>query len=116
MLKIDRSTYSYYESGRISPDIQTILKIAKIFEIDYTEILDSENADICADFEESFYNNKDAGNKFFPSQENLTEQESALILSIRMLPNESKEEFVRMSLKQIQNIRREHRFKRKGFI
>lgn len=116
MLGIDRSTYSYYESGRISPDIQTILKVAKLLDIDYTEIIDSENVDVCADFEERFCKNVDVNTKFSPEVENLNEDERNLILGIRMLPKRSREEFIKSTIDNVREARREDRFKRKIFV
>ncbi len=33
-LKIDRSTYTYYELGKVTPDIFTLLKLAKFYNVD----------------------------------------------------------------------------------
>ncbi len=38
-LKIERSTYTYYETGKTKPDINTLIKIAKVFNINYTALL-----------------------------------------------------------------------------
>lgn len=38
-LKIERSTYTYYETGKTKPDINTLIKIAKVFNISYTALL-----------------------------------------------------------------------------
>src|SRR5574344_2088876 len=39
-LKIERSTYTYYETGKTKPDINTLIKIAKVFNINYTALLE----------------------------------------------------------------------------
>lgn len=39
-LKIERSTYTYYETGKTKPDIGTLIKIAKVFNISYTKLLE----------------------------------------------------------------------------
>ena len=39
-LKIERSTYTYYETGKTKPDINTLVKIAKVFNISYTKLLE----------------------------------------------------------------------------
>ena len=36
-LKIERSTYTYYETGKTKPDINTLIKIAKVYNINYTQ-------------------------------------------------------------------------------
>ena len=38
-LGVDRSTYSYYELGKIIPYVKTIMSLSKIFGVNYTEIL-----------------------------------------------------------------------------
>ncbi len=38
-LKIERSTYTYYETGKTKPDINTLIKIAKVYNINYTQLL-----------------------------------------------------------------------------
>ena len=38
-LNIDRSTYSYYETGKTSPDITTLLALSEIFSIGVIEFL-----------------------------------------------------------------------------
>ncbi len=39
-LKIERSTYTYYETGKTKPDINTLIKIAKVYNINYTALLE----------------------------------------------------------------------------
>lgn len=39
-LKIERSTYTYYETGKTKPDINTLIKIAKVYNISYTALLE----------------------------------------------------------------------------
>lgn len=41
-LNIDRSTYAYYETGKTTPDVNTVVKLSKIFNVSYSEILDDE--------------------------------------------------------------------------
>ena len=48
-LKIERSTYTYYETGKTKPDINTLIKIAKVFNVNYIDLLKC----IDAEFEES---------------------------------------------------------------
>ena len=38
-LKIERSTYTYYETGKTKPDINTLIKIAKVYDINYQKLL-----------------------------------------------------------------------------
>lgn len=100
ILKIDRSTYSYYESGRIRPDVNTILQLAKIFKVDYTEILDSECANVFSDSnsldEDTSDDIKEAETASIPTEDNLTDKEKDLILGIRLLSKEAREEVFKM--------------------
>lgn len=43
ILNIDRSTYSYYETGKTMPDISALLTLAKIFNISISELLVDES-------------------------------------------------------------------------
>ena len=42
VLNIDRSTYSYYESGKTSPDISSLITLANVFSISLEELLGQE--------------------------------------------------------------------------
>ena len=68
-LGVDRSTYSYYELGKIIPDVKTIMSLSKIFGVNYTEILESEGATQFSDFSKNTQNTK--SNNF----ENITNEE-----------------------------------------
>ena len=41
-LKISRSTYTYYETGKTEPDLESIQKLAKLFDVTVGELLGSE--------------------------------------------------------------------------
>lgn len=41
-LSIERSTYTYYETGKTTPDINTIIKLSKIFNVSYIDIFEEE--------------------------------------------------------------------------
>lgn len=43
LLNIDRSTYSYYEIGKTTPDITVLMTLSKIFNIPINEMLADEN-------------------------------------------------------------------------
>lgn len=43
ILNIDRSTYSYYEIGKTTPDISVLMTLAKIFNISISELLADES-------------------------------------------------------------------------
>ena len=52
-LKIERSTYTYYETGKTKPDINTLIKIAKVYNINYTALLEGVEDELEADEDES---------------------------------------------------------------
>lgn len=39
LLKIDRSTYSYWETGKTEPSIKNLSKLCRIFNIDFNTLL-----------------------------------------------------------------------------
>lgn len=43
ILNIDRSTYSYYEIGKTTPDVTSLMTLAKIFNISLSELLADES-------------------------------------------------------------------------
>lgn len=45
-LNIDRSTYSYYESGRTEPSIENLKRIAKLFGVRISELLEIDDDDV----------------------------------------------------------------------
>ncbi|WP_101698148.1 helix-turn-helix domain-containing protein [Clostridium minihomine] len=42
VLSIDRSTYSYYESGKTTPDISSLILLANIFSVSLQDLLGQE--------------------------------------------------------------------------
>lgn len=41
-INVERSTYAYYECGKTTPDIDTIIQLAKIFNVSYVDIFENE--------------------------------------------------------------------------
>ncbi|HEX3039010.1 MAG TPA: helix-turn-helix domain-containing protein [Caproiciproducens sp.] len=60
ILNIDRSTYSYYEIGKTTPDINVLITLAKIFNIPINEMLADEEvpAAVADSSAPRFYRNK----------------------------------------------------------
>lgn len=93
LLGIDRSTYSYYESGKINPDVRTILNLAKVYGVDYTELLDADAEILCAsDVTRNQNSSGDASNV----DEYLQHQERSILLGVRMLSRESRDDLLRI--------------------
>ena len=35
LLGLERSSYTYYETGKTTPDIETLIRLSKIFHVDF---------------------------------------------------------------------------------
>ena len=44
ILNVDRSTYSYYETEKTSPDIATLITLSNVFCVGIEELLGQENS------------------------------------------------------------------------
>ena len=91
LLNIDRSTYAYYESGRIKPDIKNIMKLCKIFNVNYEDILESE-PEIQSTLHDWSFSHSNQNSRTPDYIYNLTKNEQELILYYRLLSSERKEE------------------------
>lgn len=90
MLGLDRSTYSYYELGKIKPDVVTIMKLSGIFGVHYTDILESESSTSLAD---SFKGINADSEKDFDSKlsfEKITEEEKRFLYIFRNLSDDNR--------------------------
>ncbi len=92
-LGIDRSTYSYYESGKIKPDVGTLLRLSKIYGVDYTEILDADAEVICADVS----SDKDlvSLSSSLQDKEYGGFQEKAILIGLKKLSSSSREKILK---------------------
>ena len=87
-LNINRTTYTYYETGKTEPSIDTLHKLIKIFGITYDDLLPSEknpksikDSFIRAKGDEAIYN--------------LTKEEQQFIISLRAMDPEERAEFLK---------------------
>lgn len=96
-LNIDRSTYAYYETGKTTPDINTIIKLSKIFNVPYTDIFESEEnytykiRDVSMESYDDMYERKNKSNIY-----ELTKQEQQIIINYRLLSTEKQEEILKL--------------------
>ena len=96
-LHVERSTYTYYETGKTTPDINTIIKLAKIFGVSYVDLLNEEDRynnarmnDI--DTEEiSFIYNKSYISDYAYE---LSKSEKRLLANYRVLSKEKQKEYL----------------------
>ena len=83
VLNIDRSTYSYYETGKSVPPVETLIKLARIFNTTVDNLLGYEHEDGEAVNDDTTVYNK--------SRENfalLSEEEQSIIMKYRQLSPE----------------------------
>ena len=97
-LNIDRSTYAYYETGKTTPDINTIIKLSKIFNVPYTEIFENEEdsnvsrvRDVATQGDEFL---QKYGRKNNERIYDLTKNEQQMIIGFRLLPSDEQEEIM----------------------
>lgn len=104
LLNIERSTYSYYETGKTTPDIMTIYKLAEIFNEKISDVLEGEirpipsgRNDDASGFpskravllkENDVYQIDDFGPQF---TSDLSDSERNLVLCFRLLPAKGQE-------------------------
>lgn len=98
-LKMDRSSYSYYEAGRSTPDAQCLIELAKLYRVsvDFLLGLENESGGLSVASPDSDYAGVEREHlRRHPTREDLTTisaQEKALVLYYRLLPN--REEILR---------------------
>ena len=101
-LNIDRSTYAYYESGKTKPDIETIMKLSKIFNVPFTEFLESEHTVKLSDSATVYKNIERKKTLKQPVDvkkpeaqiEDMLDNEQKLIMYFRMFPQNLQKEIV----------------------
>lgn len=93
ILNIDRSTYTYYETGKTSPDITVLAKLSKIFNVSIDELFsyDDEIGEV-ADRRVRKY---EVGQKNASRIYDLSSQEKDLIGSFRVCTPAEKAEILR---------------------
>ena len=104
ILGIDRSTYSYYELGKINPDVKTILHLSRIYGVDYTEILDPEAEAICADLK------NEENSKLYSETEDdsdyLDSKERVMLVRLKLLSKGARDEIDKMISDKVQEERK----------
>ncbi len=99
LLGVDRSTYSYYELGKIKPDVKTIMKLSEIFKVHYTKILESEVRYKFSDISDSNYDDPDAKRVL----DQLTPDEYNVLMAFKVLPKDSKNEIIDLINQKFKN-------------
>ena len=88
VLGLDRSTYAYYESGKTTPDIKSVNKLLKVFNISYYELMDETDPTTVSVSDPSASDNDEDKLHIF----DLSKSEKRLVIYFRVLsPNQQKE-------------------------
>ena len=45
LLGLERSSYTYYETGKITPDVETLVRLSKIYNVDFYDLLSGCNTE-----------------------------------------------------------------------
>ncbi len=96
---VDRSTYSYYEIGRISPDISTVMKLSSIFEVPYSDILNSEANSKLADNLVGYRSDSSVGKEEITFN-GLSYEEKRLIVAFRLLSEDDRKNLMNNIVKE----------------
>lgn len=100
VLNIDRSTYTYYETGNTVPSAPMIIKISRIFNVPYTTFMDGfiDSCDKVADpkTEEDILTEITAGRE---NIYNLSKEEQQLVCFYRVLTSSQKNELFDLARK-----------------
>lgn len=100
LLGVDRSTYCYYELGKIKPDITTIMKLSNIFGVHYSGILESEyNSEKHASKNLSL-GDVDADISRFSDLDN---EEKCLLFAFRLASESSRRDIIQFALGKIKD-------------
>ncbi len=100
-LNVDRSTYTYYETGKTTPSASTLLKLSKIFNVPCAVFLESINQELnlnsrVADTDGAYLAQYEEENAVVTADDRiygLNKEEKELIASYRVLDAEQKDAF-----------------------
>lgn len=100
LLGVNRSTYCYYELGRIKPDINTVMKLSNIFRVHYSDILENEyNSGKCKD---SGLGVADVDSDVLKFGD-LDNEERCLLLAFRVVSKSSRQEIIEFALHKVKD-------------
>ena len=98
ILNLDRSTYTYYETGKTQPSVDTLVKLSNLYKVDVSYLLRRESASSTLKTNDSDPSKKAAGRKSAgkPASSaahiyDLDKEEHQLLAYFRMLDPEKKE-------------------------
>ncbi len=98
LLGVDRSTYCYYELGKIKPDVTTVMKLSRIFGVHYSTILESEyGVQNCGDLRVS------ETDREISEFNDLDQNEKCLLIAYRLLSSTSRNEVLQLILNKFKD-------------
>jgi len=94
-LNIVRSTYAYYETGKTSPDFNTVVRLARLFNVTTDYLLDADpvKPTTLNDSSENTYSSD--SKKALGAEWSLRESEQKLLIAVRYLDKETQKEFLK---------------------
>ena len=101
-LNIDRSTYTYYETGKTTPSASTLLKLSKIFNVPCAVFLESINQElklnskVADSIGRKKSDNEYEGDFIINADDRiygLSKEEKEVLISYRVLNKDKKEKF-----------------------
>lgn len=90
VLNLDRSTYAYYETGKTTPDIKSVSKLIKIFNISYYDLIDEDDPRLVVN--DSANDEEDDSEKMHIYE--LSKAEKQLVINFRVLSASQKEDLL----------------------
>lgn len=90
VLNLDRSTYAYYEAGKTTPDIKSVSKLVKIFNVTYYDLVGEEDPTKSGVGDDAGDSDGLAEMKIYE----LSKIEKQLIINFRVLTSKQQEEIV----------------------
>lgn len=97
-LEVERSTYTYYELGKTTPNWNIIKKLAQIFQIAPYDLLEDQNKYIMSDISSNNGENINICN--------LNSNEKKIILALRTLPLKNKDKAVDLIKKILDDLKK----------
>lgn len=93
LLGLERSSYTYYETGKTTPDIETLIRLSKIFHVDFFDLLSGCNTETGKYVNDSKFKELN-DNVEHDDDEKFTEAnfEAEILLRIRSLDENKREE------------------------
>lgn len=106
ILNIDRSTYTYYETGKTTPSASMLLKLSKIFNVPCAVFLECINQELSLNSKVAdSANGSDIPDFYENSLEDkiysLSKDEKDVVIAYRMLDASNKQELMRVIEKMI---------------